>query len=141
MKDTESNYPPMWKVCLPTVWHSIPTEMSFSHLVAIEECPRRWALESADYPQLWGKHGYPPRINLPSTVGTTIHSVIEIITRALAQEGVLSTRDERAVEILIKLGGLTKLISKSLDKLLHNLENNPRTELVLDGRNADRCPF
>ena len=43
----------------PDTWPEPPREMSVSSLRAIESCPRRWALSTASYPNLWRGIGYP----------------------------------------------------------------------------------
>src|SRR2546430_2535646 len=48
----------------PSTWPSPPTEMSVSTLRELEACPRRWALSSARYPEIWDRVGYPPKLNI-----------------------------------------------------------------------------
>jgi hypothetical protein len=43
----------------PSTWPQLPRWMSFSALLEIEACPRRWALKSATYPSVWNGRGYP----------------------------------------------------------------------------------
>lgn len=51
-----------WRVVTPATWPAPPAVMSVSTYAEIEECPRRWALSSAEYPELWGGRGYPPKL-------------------------------------------------------------------------------
>ncbi len=42
-------------------WPDLPRAWSYSSLKEAEECPRRWMLRRASYPQIWARQGYPPR--------------------------------------------------------------------------------
>jgi len=126
------NYPELWRVSDPKAWPSAPTGMTFSLLSELEECPRRWALGHAEYPEIWIGPGYPPRMHLPILVGNLIHSAIETITRALAHEGCQSAYDAKAVEVMKNLGGYTNLIEICMQRALDPYKGNPRSERVFD---------
>src|SRR6185312_12568017 len=88
-----------WNTRLPVAWPDPPTELTFSALKEIEACPRRWALASANYPDLWEDYGYPPRVQLQALFGTVVHAVLETVTRELVGAGCSSVHDASAVEV------------------------------------------
>ena len=77
----------------PDTWPEPPRQMSVSSLRAIESCPRRWALSTASYPDLWRGIGYPPRIQRSWLMGSVVHLAIERIVRRLAQANCGSLSD------------------------------------------------
>ena len=65
-----------WRVVTPATWPAPPAEMSVSTYAEIEECPRRWALSSAEYPELWGGRGYPPKLQVAALAGIKTHTSV-----------------------------------------------------------------
>jgi CRISPR/Cas system-associated exonuclease Cas4 (RecB family) len=100
--------------------------MSFYRLLEIERCPRRAALRAANYPDLWTRHGYPPKLRLFNLIGQVVHSSVRTIGTNLANGGCLSASDARAVSLLTQWGGLTQLIQKSVELVLNEQSTNPR---------------
>jgi hypothetical protein len=118
----------IWYARPPERWAAEPAWMSVSTLLAMEACPRRWSLSSADYPGIWGG-GYPPKPSSAALVGQILHGALEIITKALNRAGCCSIHDELFVSVLQELGGYTKVIEAQLDRQIVKLNNNPRAKL------------
>lgn len=114
------------------VWPQLPSSWSYSSLSDAEECPRRWALTRASYPDIWKHGGYPPRPILPALAGDVIHRVLELILRGLRLYRCESLSDKRAIALLRELGGYTGLIENSINERLSRLKDNPRTEERLE---------
>jgi CRISPR/Cas system-associated exonuclease Cas4 (RecB family) len=110
----------------PAEWPAFPEWMSFYRLLEIERCPRRAALRTANYPDLWGRHGYPPKLHLSNLLGQVVHSCVRTIGTNLANNGCLSALDGRVASLLARWGGLTQLIQKSLELVLSEQSTNPR---------------
>jgi len=127
-----SQYPRQWRICAQNAWPSAPTEMSLTQFHALERCPRQWALQHGDYPDVWDGHGYPGRLHLPALVGSVIHAAIETIAGALARSGCMSLHDPMATQEMQALGGHTAVIQSCTDDVLRRYEGNPRAEPVLE---------
>jgi len=106
--------------------------MSVSSLGEIEACPRRWALASADYPEIWDRRGYPPRIFIASLTGSVVHLAIETVTKALVRGGCASVEDARAVDVMRALGGFTKIVNDCIERVLSRFAENPRATPLLE---------
>lgn len=117
-----------WQVKVPDTWPSAPPEMSVSTLLAIEACPRRWALSSADYSHLWSGVGYPPKPHFGAFYGNVLHLAIETITNALVVGNCPSVQDVASIQIMRSLGGYTAVLERCLEGLLTELMKNPRAE-------------
>lgn len=117
---------PVWDVNGPVVWPDAPTEMTVSTLIDIEGCPRRWALSTAAYPELWAERGYPPRLQLKALAGSVVHLSLETVMKALTRAGCPSVQDASAIAVLQSLNGLTAVINQSINRLLERLADNPR---------------
>src|ERR1700674_437248 len=107
-------------------WPEGPPVWSYSSLAESEECPRRWALGHASYPDVWAQAGYPQRANLPALVGDIVHRVLEIVIRQLYVQKCESLADPRSADVLRELGGYTKLIELAIEERLARLVGNPR---------------
>src|SRR2546426_514135 len=94
------------------VWPSLPKTWSYSSLAEAEECPRRWMLKRASYPNIWAGKGYPPRPNLPALVGDVVHRVLEMILLAMHSERCASLADPCAANVLRSLSGYSALIER-----------------------------
>lgn len=125
-------HPDASHVVAPTQWAPAPIWMSFSTLLEIEACPRRWALRTAQYPSVWDRPGYPPLPQIAAIEGLLVHGAIDRITNALADAGCPAIRDPRSIEVLRQLGGYTSIIAALLDKALTDFEGNPRAASALD---------
>lgn len=115
-----------WRVVTPTTWPKTPAEMSVSTHAEIAECPRRWALSAAEYPDIWGGRGYPPKLQVAALAGSVVHLAIEIITKQLARSGVLSLNDPSAPQVLKDLGGYTRVVEDCVVRILNRFSCNPR---------------
>jgi hypothetical protein len=123
---SETEIEAVWYIRLPHNWANTPEWMSFSRLREIEACPRRWSLNSASYPEIWSRRGYPPKIYLAPLAGQIIHAALEIITNALNRAGCISVTDEHFVRVMRELGGYTKIIEETSKSICNNLQENPR---------------
>ena len=108
------------------IWPALPQAWSYSSLRDASECPRRWALSRASYPDLWSQRGYPPRPVLPALIGDVVHSVLETLIRSFRERDCTSLGDPKVVAVLKQLGGYTKLAQQGIDERLQRLTGNPR---------------
>jgi CRISPR/Cas system-associated exonuclease Cas4 (RecB family) len=106
--------------------------MTVSALNEMETCPRRWALTSASYPDLWKRTGYPPRLHVNSLTGTVVHLALETVTKELIHAGCSSVDEASAIQVMRKLGGYTKIIEHCIERVLQRFAGNPRAERLLD---------
>jgi hypothetical protein len=107
-------------------WPSLPQSWSYSSLRETEECPRRWALSRASYPEIWDGWGYPPNPTLSALVGDVVHGVLEVLVNAFRSNGCMTSTDPAVVGVIRGLGGYTKLVEDGIDLQLAKLANNPR---------------
>lgn len=107
-------------------WPEPPDLWSYSSLRDAEECPRRWALARATYPEVWDRRGYPPRPIMPAVVGEIIHRSLDLILRTLYERGCSSISDPASTEALRSLGGYSALIEQEISHHLDELQSNPR---------------
>lgn len=117
-------------------WPSPPRRWSYSSLSEAEECPRRWMLSRAAYPEIWSGAGYPPRPTLPALLGDVVHRVLEIVIREFHARGCTDLTDPSAVVILRALGGYSKVAERAIHELVDPLADNPRAIARLDGLRA-----
>lgn len=121
-----------WTAVPPATWPSPPVDMTVTTLKEIEACPRRWALSSAEYRNLWNGLGYPPRINAHGLAGNVTHLALETITKKLVHAGCFSIEDQNATLVLKELGGLTKVVHECIDGALKRFTENPRALRLLE---------
>ncbi len=110
----------------PRDWPAPPQELSVSSLLEIEECPRRWALKNASYPEIWAGRGYPVPPAVPAIAGAAIHLALARITGELVAAGCESAKGTTAVEVMRRLGGLTAIVERATLDLVFELRGNPR---------------
>jgi PD-(D/E)XK nuclease superfamily len=120
-----TNNPILW-ADPPKTWPAPPEWMSFYRLREAERCPRRAALKSAGYPDLWRGHGYPPRLRFATVGGQVVHSSVRTLGAKLAQAGCRSALDPPAVGLLKELGGLSRVLTQSVDLVYREQSDNPR---------------
>ncbi len=118
-------------------WPEQPKTWSHSSLEEVDQCPRKYALRRATYPDLWDGPGYPHKEWEASIFGNAVHQGVEDLLRALHSGGCTSVKDERTVELLRGLGGYSAVASAAAKDVLADLESNPRMAAHLD-RLADR---
>ncbi|MBI2870506.1 MAG: PD-(D/E)XK nuclease family protein [Candidatus Omnitrophica bacterium] len=106
--------------------------MTVSTLLEIETCPRRWALASADYPEIWAGHGYPPKPQISGLAGSAVHLALETVTKALVHAGCTSVRDAGAVRLMKSLGGYSKVLEDCVDRIVERFVGNPRAAHLLE---------
>lgn len=121
-----------WRVLTPETWPAPPTEMSVSTHAEIDECPRRWALSAAEYPELWSGRGYPPKLQVAALAGSVVHLALEIITKRLTRAGVPSLSDPSAPQVLRELGGYTRVVEDCVERILKRYVDNPRARALMD---------
>ncbi len=118
----------------PVSWPEPPLEMSVSSLRAIESCPRKWALSSASYPDLWRRRGYPPRIQPSWIMGGIVHLAVQRVVGSLARANCASLSDPRAPAVIKELGGFTSVIRSCIDDTIARQTDNPRSPNVTELR-------
>lgn len=123
---------PFWCASKPECWPKPPKLLSFSMLAELEECPHRWALRSAEYPNVWDRRGYPDFPHTATIVGAIVHRVLELVAKTLSLDGVASIEDDHAIMSIKRLGGYSKMIQSCIDDALVGLEGNPRIQLHID---------
>jgi hypothetical protein len=106
--------------------------MTVTTLAEIEACPRRWALGAAEYPGVWSGRGYPLRPQLNALAGKVVHICLELITRELVRAACSSVEHSKATEVMRTLGGYTKVIHNSIDRVLGRLTQNPRAAPIVE---------
>lgn len=121
-----------WRVVIPATWPAPPAEMSVSTHAEIDECPRRWALNAAEYPELWSGRGYPPKLQVAALAGSVVHLALEIITKQLTQAGVPSLSDPSAPQVLRELGGYTRVVEECVERILKRYVDNPRASTLME---------
>jgi len=119
--------PPIWTVTLPSHWATAPERMSVSALLQMESCPKRWSLSHADYSDLWGYDGYPPKPNLAALKGTIVHRALAKVVTALVSAGCCSILDVDAIAAIATAGGYTQIIDAATRQLLDETRRNPRS--------------
>lgn len=107
-------------------WSEPPSMWSYSSLKEAEECPRRWMLSRAAYPEVWERGGYPSRPILPNLAGEAMHGALELILRAFAEQGCESVGGACAVQVLKAAGGYSGVLESAINRQLVALEANPR---------------
>lgn len=121
-----------WRVLTPATWPAPPAEMSVSTYAEIEECPRRWALSTAEYPELWSGRGYPPKLQVAALAGSIVHLALEIITKQFKRAGVPSLSDPSAPHVLRELGGYTRVVEECVERILKRYVDNPRAAALIE---------
>jgi hypothetical protein len=106
-------------------WPEPPEDMSYSTLQGLESCPRQWALQRAEYPDVWARHGYPPRFSTPAASGRIVHSALERLVKNAAN-GDDAEGDDAVATALRELGGFTALIRSAIADELQSQAENPR---------------
>jgi hypothetical protein len=121
-----------------------PRHWSYSSLKQVEECPRRYSLTRASYPELWERRGYPQAPTRAALFGDVVHGAIERILKALAAADCTSVKSAEAVSVLKALGGYTAVAEQVLAERLAQLDGNPRVRNEqrrrLDRDLGDRMP-
>jgi hypothetical protein len=113
-------------------WPSPPVTWSYSSLREVSECPRRWMLSRAVYPDLWSGWGYPPRPPVAALLGDIVHAVLELLVHRIRDAGCMSLADPGVVVVLRELGGYTRLVEDGMERRLDELADNPRMAGRLD---------
>jgi len=122
MKDENAH----WRVLKPATWPDPPAEMSVSTHADIDECPRRWSLGAAEYPDIWSGRGYPPKLQAAALAGSVVHLALELLTKQLTGAGVPSLNDPSATQVLRELGGYTRVVEDCVERILERFSDNPR---------------
>jgi hypothetical protein len=106
---------------------SAPPEFwSYSTLKEVGECPRRFALTHARYPDLWDRPMYPTLPNPAALFGNVVHAALEVVVRAFVDAGVTSVNGVEGTDVLRELCGLTSIVEDATTKELAPLDDNPR---------------
>lgn len=108
------------------IWPERPPLWSYSSLREIEECPRRWMLTRATYPDVWDRRGYPVVQRSAALLGDVVHGALDAIVVALNRAGCTSAVSAEAVNVIRELGGLSAVLRETIDDKIASLADNPR---------------
>jgi hypothetical protein len=111
-------------------WPSPPAMYSYSSIADIGWCPRRWALRSANYPDVWDGYGYPPRPGYGTIRGLALHRAMELLADAAA--GISDSVHDLREPAIRCCGGYTELLRRALADVWKSLQRNPRITPYLD---------
>ena len=121
-----------WHIVIPTTWPTAPSDMSVTACAQIEECPRRWALSMASYPELWCGRGYPPPLHIAALAGSVVHLALEIVVKSAARASLPSVNGRVAPQMLRELGGYTRVVEECVDRILSRFVDNPRARAQME---------
>jgi len=123
--------PPVWKVKPPENWPTQLQRMSYTQLIGIEGCTRKWSLQHAQYPDIWDSQNYPDKPNIGLLRGRVIHEALEILVKAFVSGNVSTIPSEAATSVIRRLGGFRHLVQTCLERELANIADNPRISGVI----------
>jgi CRISPR/Cas system-associated exonuclease Cas4 (RecB family) len=103
---------------------------SASTLNEIEECPKRFALRRASFPEIWSRAGFPNRISAAQVKGIVVHEVVSMIMNSVQNSSELA--EKSVMSFLKERGGYLELLKSILDKELLSANSNPRAELMVE---------
>ena len=113
----DSTQTTLWTTRYPTERSAAPEWMSYHFLQEAERCPLAASLKHSWYRTLWGRRGYPNRLNIGALIGIIVHSAAEHIVQSMVEAEVSSAADPRAMATLRALGGYSKVLSDAIDDL------------------------
>ena len=103
---------------------------SASTLNEVEECPKRFALRRANFPEIWSRAGFPNRISAAQVKGIVVHEVVSMIMNSVQ---ISSELPEICIMSFLKeRGGYLELLKITLEKELLSASSNPRAELMVE---------
>lgn len=123
---TRLNVNSVHRVLEPEEWPTAPTWMTFTTLQNVLSCPRRWALQHGQYPEIWDGDGYPRRLAPAALWGQVVHESVAVVLSALSEAGCSSVRSSKAVQVMKELGGFSKVVRQQLRATLKEIRENPR---------------
>ena len=103
---------------------------SASTLNEIEECPKRFALRRASFPEIWSRAGFPNRISAAQVKGIVVHEVVSMIMNSVQNSSELA--EKSVMSFLKERGGYLELLKIILDKELLSANSNPRADLMVE---------
>ncbi len=103
---------------------------STSTLNEIEECPKRFALRRASFPEIWSRAGFPNRISAAQVKGIVVHEVVSMIMNSVQNSSELA--EKSVMSFLKERGGYLELLKSILEKELLSANSNPRAELMVE---------
>ena len=103
---------------------------SASTLKEVEECPKRFALRRASFPEIWSRTGFPNRISTAQVKGIVVHEVVSKIMNSLQNSSELP--EISVLTFLKERGGYLELLKITLEKELLSVSSNPRARLMVE---------
>ena len=103
---------------------------SASTLNEIEECPMRFALRRASFPEIWSRAGFPNQISAAQIKGIVVHEVVSEIMNSVQNSSELA--EKSVMSFLKERGGYLEFLRLILEKELLSANSNPRAELMLE---------
>ena len=103
---------------------------SASTLNEVEECPKRFALRRASFPEIWSRAGFPNRISTAQIKGIVVHEVVSMIMNSVQNSPEIA--EISVMSFLKARGGYLELLKIFLDEELLSMNSNPRAELMVE---------
>jgi hypothetical protein len=103
---------------------------SASTLNEVEECPKRFVLRRASYPEIWSRAGFPNRISAAQVKGIVVHEVVSMIMQTVQNSAGLA--EKSVMSFLKERGGYLELLRATLEKELLSANSNPRADLMVE---------
>ncbi len=123
MSDSAST---IWLTTGPDGPAAPPSGMSYSALLEMEACPRRWSLARASYSALWEGYGYPTNPSIAAFDGQIIHRSVERIIKLIVSSNIEAVDELAFVNMMRENGGYLAIIESEIQRLGQELAENPR---------------
>jgi len=106
-------------------WPDPPKWITYSTATQVEACPRQWALQRGDFPDVWDGFGYPPRTSLPILKGRVVHRSVEAILNGLRERNPATPPEA----VLKQMGGYSAVVEGEIEAVLEEkVVANPRMQ-------------
>jgi hypothetical protein len=115
-----------YQILSPSQAPRLPSHYSYTSLVQIENCPRRWWLSHSEYHGWDG--GYPEPVSPAAMLGSIVHATLERFSADYAR--VISTGDEKAIQEFRKQFPLRATVQAERQTFLLRAKTNIRTDLA-----------
>ncbi len=103
---------------------------SVSSLNEVEECPKRFVLRRASFPEIWSRNGFPNQISTAQVRGIVVHEVVSMIMNSVETSS--ESPEVSVMALLRERGGYLELLKNTLDKELNLASSNPRAAIMVD---------
>lgn len=117
---------PFFTILTPEQPASPVTKLSYSTLLIVEQCPKKWALLNAKYADLEGRYPITPTIYLAT--GTIVHEALDRFGTMLAAAGHPVPKSREFLEVRRKFP-VRDTIRELRTTFLDQIQLNPRADL------------